>query len=118
MMMSVLERTGEIGTVMALGTRRAAVLRGFLIEGALLGLLGALLGVVVALVLGQVLVWAEVEMPPPPGFARSYLATLLITPAMVLETVLIACITTTVASFYPAMRASRMVIVDAIRNGR
>jgi putative ABC transport system permease protein len=118
MMMSVLERTGEIGTVMALGTRRAAVLRGFLIEGALLGLLGALLGVIVALVLGQLLALAEIEMPPPPSFARSYLAALRFTPGMILETVAIACVTTTVAAFYPALRASRMVIVDAIRNGR
>ena len=40
-MMSVLERTGEIGTSMALGTRRKAVLQLFLTEGALLGVLGA-----------------------------------------------------------------------------
>tara|TARA_R110002110_G_scaffold414983_1_gene647336 strand:- start:21343 stop:22569 length:1227 start_codon:yes stop_codon:yes gene_type:complete len=116
MMMSVLERTGEIGTVMALGNKRASVLRGFLIEGALLGLLGAALGVLVALGLGQLLALAEIEMPPPPTFARSYHAGLLITPGMVLETVLIACVTTTLASLYPAWRASRMVIVDAIRH--
>lgn len=116
MMMSVLERTGEIGTVMALGNKRASVLRGFLIEGALLGLLGAALGVLVALGLGQLLALAEIEMPPPPTFARSYHAALLITPGMVLETVLIACVTTTLASLYPAWRASRMVIVDAIRH--
>lgn len=118
MMMSVLERTGEIGTVMALGTKRAAVLRGFLLEGALLGLLGALLGVLAALALGQLLALAQIQMPPPPGFARSYLAALRFTPAMVLETVLLACAVTTLASLYPALRASRMVIVDAIRHGR
>ena len=116
MMMSVLERTGEIGTVMALGNKRASVLRGFLLEGALLGLLGAALGVLVALGLGQLLALAQIEMPPPPTFARSYHAALLITPGMVLETVLIACVTTTLASLYPAWRASRMVIVDAIRH--
>lgn len=118
MMMSVLERTSEIGTVMALGTKRAAVLRGFLLEGALLGLLGALLGVLAALALGQLLALAQIQMPPPPGFARSYLAALRFTPAMVLETVLLACAVTTLASLYPALRASRMVIVDAIRHGR
>ena len=47
-----------------------------------------------------------------------YLAALRFTPAMVLETVLLACAATTLASFYPALRASRMVIVDAIRHGR
>jgi len=118
MMMSVLERTGEIGTVMALGSRRSAVLRGFLMEGALLGLLGALLGVAVAIGIGQVLEILAIEMPPPPTFSRTYEAGLLLTPSMLLETVFIACATTTVAALYPAWRASRMVIVDAIRHAR
>ncbi len=118
MMMSVLERTGEIGTVMALGNTRASVLRGFLLEGALLGLLGAVLGVLAALGVGQLLALAAIEMPPPPTFARSYDAALLITPPMVLEVLLIAIVTTTLASFYPAWRASRMEIVEAIRHAR
>lgn len=118
MMMSVLERTGEIGTVMALGNKRASVLRGFLLEGALLGLLGAALGVLAALGAGQLLDLAAIEMPPPPTFARSYHAALLVTPAMVLEVLLIAVLTTTLASLYPAWRASRMEIVEAIRHAR
>ncbi len=118
MMMSVLERTGEIGTVMALGNTRASVLRGFLLEGALLGLLGAALGVLAALGAGQLLDLAAIEMPPPPTFARSYHAALLVTPAMVLEVLLIAVFTTTLASLYPAWRASRMEIVEAIRHAR
>lgn len=115
MMMSVLERTGEIGTMMALGARRGAVLRGFLLEGALLGLLGALIGTFAAFVLGALLQVVPVEMPPPPGFTQSYLATLRFTPGMVAGTVLLAVVTTTLAAFYPALRASRMVIVDALR---
>ncbi len=115
MMMSVLERTGEIGTMMALGARRGAVLRGFLLEGALLGLLGSLVGVLAAVALGALLAALAIDMPPPPGFTRGYLATLRFTPTMVAETVLLAVITTTLAAVYPAMRASRMVIVDALR---
>lgn len=115
MMMSVLERTGEIGTVLALGARRASVLRGFLLEGALLGLLGAMLGVLVALALGALLQVLSIDMPPPPGFTRGYLAALAFTPGMVAGTVLLVVVTTTLAAFYPALRASRMVIVDALR---
>jgi ABC-type transport system, involved in lipoprotein release, permease component len=44
MMMSVLERTAEIGTALALGTRRGGILRQFLTEGASLGVFGGLLG--------------------------------------------------------------------------
>lgn len=118
MMMSVMERTGEIGTVMALGAKRSDVLRDFLLEGALLGVLGALLGVVVVIALGQLLSLLQLEMPPPPSFSRGYMAGLRLSPAMVGEVVLIAIATTTLASLYPALRASRMVIVDAIRSVR
>ncbi len=115
MMMSVLERTGEIGTMMALGARRGAVLRGFLLEGALLGLMGAVIGVLAALALAAMLQVLAIDMPPPPGFTRGYLAALRFTPGLVVETVLLAVLTTTLAAFYPALRASRMVIVDALR---
>ena len=118
MMMNVMERTGEIGTVMALGVRRSAVLRGFLIEGALLGLIGALLGVVIALVAAMALGLMAIELPPPPGLARGYVAALLLAPSTVIEVVVVACVTTTIAALYPAYRASRMVIVDAIRSFR
>lgn len=118
MMMSVLERTGEIGTMMAMGTRKSFILREFLIEGAVLGLFGAMAGVLATLGLAQLLDVFQIEMPPPPGFARGYQASLLITPALILEAAILACVTTTVAAFYPALRASRMVIVDALRKAR
>lgn len=118
MMMSVMERTGEIGTMMAMGTRRSAILRGFLVEGALLGLVGAVAGVAVTLGLAALLQLLDIEMPPPPGFATGYQASLLLSPRLLLETVLLACVTTTAAAFYPALRASRMVIVDALRKVR
>ena len=51
---AVVERTVEIGTLRAIGLRRAGIRRLFVTEGALLGLCGAVLGVVVALVLSGV----------------------------------------------------------------
>jgi len=50
MTMNVLERTAEIGTVRAMGVRRASIRRLFLAEGAVLGALGASLGVIVAFI--------------------------------------------------------------------
>src|SRR5207244_10474968 len=44
MVMNVLERTREIGTMMAVGTRRAQIMQLFLSEAALLGLLGGIAG--------------------------------------------------------------------------
>lgn len=118
MMMSVLERTGEIGTMMAMGTRKSAVLRGFLVEGGMLGLVGAVSGVAAAYLIAYLLRLLSIDMPPPPGFAVGYEASLSLSPGLILETVVLACVTTTLAALYPAVRASRMVIVDALRKVR
>ena len=118
MMMSVMERTGEIGTAMALGVRPGILLGQFLLEGALIGLIGSLAGLVLAVIIGWGVDALHIDMPPPPGLARGYLAHLLFTPVTALEALLVGVGATTLASFYPAWRASRMVIVDAIRHNK
>jgi len=118
MMMSVMERTGEIGTMMALGIRRRAVLTQFLAEGALIGVLGGLAGGLLAWLIAGVLDLLQIEMPPPPSLTRGYVARVLLTPPIVIEAWLISVAATVLASLYPAWKAARMVIVDAIRQNK
>ncbi len=118
MMMSVMERTGEIGTSMALGVRPRILLGQFVAEGALIGLLGSLIGLMLAVLLGWVVDALHIDMPPPPGLTRGYLAHLLLTPTVAFESLVVGVGATTLASLYPAWRASRMVIVDAIRHNK
>ena len=118
MMMSVMERTGEIGTSMALGIKRRSLLAQFVLEGGLIGLIGGLGGLALALLIGVTIDIMHIEMPPPPGLTRGYIAHVLLTPRIVFESMLIAIATTTLASLYPAWKASRMVIVDAIRQNK
>ncbi len=118
MMMSVMERTGEIGTMMALGIKRRSVLGQFLTEGALIGLLGGLGGLALALLIGLGIDALHIEMPPPPSLTRGYIAKVLLTPGIVAEAMVIAVVTTMLASLYPAWKASRMEIVDAIRQNK
>lgn len=118
MMMNVMERTGEIGTAMALGVRRHALLGQFLLEGGLIGLIGGVGGLLLAFLIGTGIDLLHIEMPPPPGLTRGYVAHVLLTPAIIIEAVLIAILTTTLASLYPAWKASRMMIVDAIRHSK
>jgi putative ABC transport system permease protein len=116
--MNVLERTREIGTAMALGATRARILRLFVLEGSLLGLLGGATGLAVGWALAVLLSHVGIPMPPPPGRNESYSAEIILTPAIAGLAFAIAVAASIVASCYPAWKASRLAIVDALRHNR
>ena len=118
MTMSVLERTVEIGTSMALGVRRRRVLRLFLTEGVLLGAIGGAAGVAIGYTAALIISYFGIPMPPAPGMSIGFTAEIRITAAIVRDALLLAVLTTLLASIYPAWRASRLVIVDALRHNR
>lgn len=118
MTVSVLERTGEIGTLMAMGHRRRKILSAFLTEGFLLGVFGGILGLVVGIALAKLISTIGIPMPAPPGSTRGFTGAILLTPALELNAAMIVLVTAMLASLYPAWKASRMVIVDALRHNR
>ena len=118
MTMSVMERTVEIGTAMALGIRRRRILGLFLMEGSLLGAMGGLIGVTLGYLLASAISAIGIPMPPAPGMSRGFIAGIIVTPGIVFQALLLAVSTTLIASIYPAWRASRLVIVDALRHNR
>ena len=70
MTMNVLERTGEIGTLMAMGTRRRGVLHLFVNEGIALGLVGGFSGLLLGLLFAYVISIIGIPMPPAPGMSH------------------------------------------------
>lgn len=118
LIMNVLERTGEIGTMMAMGGRRRDILMLFLGEGLLLGALGGTAGLVIGLALAQLISAVGIPMPPPPGRTAGYSAEILVTWRMAAGAFALAFGTTVIAGVYPAWKASRMAIVDALRHNR
>jgi putative ABC transport system permease protein len=117
MSLSVLERGTEIGTLRALGRRRSDIFRMFLFEGMALGaaagVVGGLIGVVFTSIMGQI----GIEMPPPPGGTLAWLAAPTVEPLVVAGAFLFSIIICTSASTWPALRAARWSIADALRNG-
>lgn len=115
MTMAVMERVSEIGTMMALGTRRRSILLMFVVEGCILGILGALIGLTAGLGLAWIISAIGIPMPPGPGMSWGYEAGILVPAGNLAKAVGIAAATTTAASIWPAWRASRLEIVEALR---
>lgn len=118
MTMSVMERTVEIGTSMALGVRQRRILGLFVMEGVLLGAIGGFGGVTLGWLLATLASTIGIPMPPAPGMTEGFTAAIILTPRIVIEALVISIVTTLLASLYPAWRASRLVIVDALRHNR
>ncbi len=117
MTMNVLERTSEIGTVRALGVRRAGVLRLFLLEGAGLGALGATLGVMLAFAAVWLVDLCGIEWTPPGEIMRVSLRLDWPSPPELLLGVWFGLVlVATLAALPPANRAARLRIVDALRH--
>lgn len=118
MLMTVAERTGEIGTTMALGAKRRAVFAQFLTEGALLGAVGGLIGLAAGDALAHLISAIGIPMPPPPDMSIPIVGEIRVDARLLAEAFLIALVTTVAASAYPAWRAGRMEIVNALRFNR
>lgn len=115
--MTIFERTREFGTLMALGDNPRQVTLLILTESALLGLLGAVLG----MILGCIGAWGisavGISMPPPPNSNLGYTAQIRLDIVSVLVSCLIGFAATVIAAIFPARRAGRIDVVEALRHG-
>lgn len=118
MTMSVIERTGEIGTLMALGNKNKQIMRLFVTEGLILGVFGGITGVMVGYALARAISYLGIPMPPAPGMTTGFTGQIRVTLWLASQALIIAIITSLLASLYPAWKASRLNIVDALRHNR
>lgn len=107
---AVSNRTQEIGTLRSLGFRRRSVLGAFLLEALLLALIGGALGLLASLTLQSLTVsttnwttFSELAF----GFRLSG--------SIVIASLIFALVMGVVGGFFPAVRASRLKIVEALR---
>ena len=116
MTMAIFERTREIGTIRALGTRRRGVIAMFVLEGVSLGVLGGVAGVVLGIVLARAISAAGIQLPPPPGSTRGFLVQIFVVPEVLTQAFRLSLVTAALASIYPAWRAARVDVVEALRH--
>jgi putative ABC transport system permease protein len=112
--MSIFERMGEIGTLRALGDQKSEVVSLLLLEGLLLGAVGAILGVPLSALISLGITALEIPIllpgasMPDPIKLTPHFPDFLMAAAVVIFTSL-------VASLWPTLRAVRLSIVDALR---
>jgi putative ABC transport system permease protein len=116
MTMAIFERTREIGTIRALGTRRRGVISMFVLEGVSLGVLGGVAGLVLGIVLAKLISAASIQLPPPPGSTRGFLVQIFVVPDVLFQAFRLSIVTAALASIYPAWRAARVDVVEALRH--
>lgn len=113
--MSVFERVGEFGTMMALGNRSRRVFLLIVSENLIIGTVGAVLGVVIGVVLAVAISAIGIPMPPPPNADLGYIAHIRIVPSVLASAFAVGWVATGIAAILPAMRVSRILVVDALR---
>ncbi len=108
---SVIQKSREIGILRATGTSRGAVQRIFLLEGAIVGGVGSVLGSLVGSAMA--LLFANLARAPTgdPLFPVD------LTPGLYLAAAAVALVTGTLAAWFPASRAARLEPAEVIRYG-
>ncbi len=114
LMMAMFERTREIGTMLAMGTPRSWLVALFLGEAVFTGMLAAAFGVAAGTGMGALLNRSNIVLPPPPGTTAGMPLKVIHEPALMAGAAVLVLITLAAASLMPAVRASRLQIVEAL----
>lgn len=112
MLVSVTERTKEIGLRKAVGAKRGSVLTQFLVEAATLSMVGGIIGMGLAWMLGQLvsLATAAQKWPSPEGLQTPFPV------AAAIMAALFSALIGVVFGLYPAMSASKLDPIVALRH--
>ena len=109
LVVSVIQRSKDIGILRAMGASRGQILRVFLLQGGLLGMAGSTVGAAAG---GYAVVFWHNFLRQTDG---SELFPLIIEPSLFVNTILLAALTGVAAAAVPALRAAKLDPVVAIR---
>ncbi|MFB3889430.1 MAG: ABC transporter permease [Candidatus Bathyarchaeia archaeon] len=115
MIVSLIERTREIGILKALGAKSRTVLAIFLTESVIIGLIGAVVGIVSGWVLATVVAAVFSGGGPFGGGGGGFTITPLLTPEVVALGLGFGIGVSVIFALYPAWRASKLKPVEALR---
>ena len=112
--MIIFEKVREIGTLLSLGLSKKYIRRIFLLEGLMIGVLGSLLGLIIALGLAMLQIKFQIFILPEDIYFMDHIP-LKVSWLKTLIIVLIGIISAVIASLWPVYRASKIHPAEALR---
>ena len=116
--MTLHERVAELGTMRALGRREKDVFLQLVTEYALLGLVGATLGALAGVLLAAIISHIGIPMPPPPNSEEPFTARISLDAISVCYAFIVGFVATVLAVLWPAWRAQRIPVAEALRQSQ
>jgi putative ABC transport system permease protein len=115
MFMSVMERTRLIGILKSIGTRNSEIMKLFLVESGIIGLMGGLLGVFLGFIVVGVISSVGINIM---GMGRmgTNTSVAVVTPELIVFALLFSTIIGIVSGLIPARKAANLQIVEAMRS--
>ena len=114
MLVSVTERTREIGIRKAMGAKRRDIMLQFLTEAMFLTTIGGIIGLLITLSMSPLINWV-VNFAQPDGGGAFRASGVAFQPDVALLAISVSAAVGLLSGIYPAMRASRMHPIDALR---
>ena len=117
MLVSITERTREIGVRMALGAKRSTIRMQFVIEAIMLCLIGGIIGILIGIGIGALLgkVAGFVIQNMYSQYANYIIMSVHPSATAILLSLFFSMLTGVFFGYYPANKASKMEVIDALR---
>jgi len=116
MFMSVMERTRLIGILKSLGTRNSEILKLFLAESGIIGLMGGILGVFLGLILIGLISDMGISFMNMGREAGVSTSAVIVTPELIAFALAFSTVIGIVSGLIPARKASKLQVVEAMRS--
>jgi len=114
MLMAIMERVKEIGTLMAVGIPKKQICINFSYEGLFIGLLGGILGVILSIIISLIINFSGIQMPPPPGRTTPYPLIIFMNNLAIFSVIFLMALCGWLAAIFASWKAVNMKIIDAL----
>jgi putative ABC transport system permease protein len=112
--MSIVERTTEIGTLLSMGTSKWQTLKMFFFEGLFIGIIGGILAAIFAFIVSAIINYFDILLPPAPGMTDGYPLRIRNDVSLYSQIFISTIVVAIISTILPALKVTKMKIVDAL----